>query len=292
MPEGPSLINLGDISKPATVLIEKISDAIGGIFQPMQMKRLAKAEVESDIIRTKGDIEVSDIQRRAMHRFVTEEAKKQANIESITEQAIPQLKDKSTPENMDDDWISNFFERSRIVSNKDMQALWSKVLAGEANTPGSFSKRTVNFLASLDKKDALLFKNLCGFVFNMGDIVPVIFDVTAPIYANAGIDFPSLNHLDTIGLIKFDSLAGFSVGASKRRFVFAYYGTPVSLEVSPEQGSMFSVGKVLLTQVGRQLVSVCESEPVAGFLDFAIEEWKKAGFSAERIVGTIRVETK
>ena len=39
-----SIVNLGDLSKPATVLIEKISDAIGGIFKPYQIKRIAKAE--------------------------------------------------------------------------------------------------------------------------------------------------------------------------------------------------------------------------------------------------------
>jgi len=29
-----SLINLGELSKPATVMIEKISDAVGGVFKP------------------------------------------------------------------------------------------------------------------------------------------------------------------------------------------------------------------------------------------------------------------
>jgi len=33
MSEGNSLINLGDISKPATVLIEKVSGALGGYFK-------------------------------------------------------------------------------------------------------------------------------------------------------------------------------------------------------------------------------------------------------------------
>ncbi len=39
-----SIINLGELSKPATVLIEKISDAVGGIFKPYQIIRAAKAE--------------------------------------------------------------------------------------------------------------------------------------------------------------------------------------------------------------------------------------------------------
>jgi hypothetical protein len=55
-----------------------------------------------------------------MHRFLEEEAKKQLNIEAITEKALPLLEDKSAPQNMADDWITNFFDKSRIVSDADM----------------------------------------------------------------------------------------------------------------------------------------------------------------------------
>jgi hypothetical protein len=46
-----SIINLGDLAKPATVLVEKISDAIGGIFKPYQIRRIAQAEGEAEKIR-------------------------------------------------------------------------------------------------------------------------------------------------------------------------------------------------------------------------------------------------
>jgi hypothetical protein len=45
------LAKLGDLTKPATVLIEKISDAVGGIFKPYQVVRLAKAEAEANRIQ-------------------------------------------------------------------------------------------------------------------------------------------------------------------------------------------------------------------------------------------------
>ena len=76
MNEGGSLINLGELSKPATVLIEKISDATGGIFRPFQIRRVAQAEADAEIIKASAKIEVSDLERRAMHRFLYEEAKK------------------------------------------------------------------------------------------------------------------------------------------------------------------------------------------------------------------------
>jgi hypothetical protein len=39
----------------------------------------------------------------------------------------------------------------------------AKILAGEANVPGSFSKRTINLQSSVEKIEAQRFTYLCGF---------------------------------------------------------------------------------------------------------------------------------
>jgi hypothetical protein len=172
MTENP-LVNLSDLTKPASVLIEKISDAVGGVFKPYQIVRVAKAEAEAERIQAEGRIQVTDLQRRAMHRFLEEEAKKQSNIEAVIQKALPLLEENSCPQNVEDDWITTFFDKSRIISDEDMQRLWSKLLAGEANRPGTISKRTVNLLADLDKRDAELFTSLCDFAWVIeNNIVP------------------------------------------------------------------------------------------------------------------------
>ncbi len=277
MSEGNSLINLGDLSKPATVLIEKVSEALGGYFKPYQIKRVAKAEAEAEIIKAQAQIEVTDLQRRALGRFVVEEAKKQDNIEKITQKAIPQLEDSATPQDVEDDWITNFFDKCRIISDAQMQSLWAKVLSGEANSPGSYSKRTVNFLGSLDKADANLFTSLCGFGWFIGDVVPLIFDVKDPIYNDKGINFNSLTHLDDIGLISFNNISGFKrIGFPKQITIF-YYGTPLNLEFQKEDGNEIETGRVLLTKTGQQLSNISGSKPVDGFVHFVIERWAKKG---------------
>jgi hypothetical protein len=58
MNEGGSLINLGELSKPATVLIEKIAEATGGVFRPFQIRRVAQAEADAEIIKTSAKIEI------------------------------------------------------------------------------------------------------------------------------------------------------------------------------------------------------------------------------------------
>lgn len=273
------LIPLGDLTKPATVLVEKISDAVGGLFKPYQIVRVAKAEAEADRIRAESDIAVTELHRRAMHRFLEEEAQKQSNMEEITKKALPLLEENSSPENVEDDWITNFFDKSRIVSDDDMQRLWSKVLAGEANAPGTFSKKTVNLMADLEKSDAELFTRLCGFVWIIATPSLLIFDNTDIFYNEHGINFESLSHLESLGLIHFDSVSGYLRKGFPKKISVYYYGKPLELTLPKDIDNIMQIGEVRFTQSGMQLLSVCGSKPVDGFFDFVYDKW-----AAERLV--------
>lgn len=277
MAQDSSLIRV-DLTKAATVLIEKISDAIGGYFKPFQIRRVAKAEAEAEIIRTEAQIECEQLQRRALARFIAEEAKKQDNIETITKKAIPLLSDSSTPQNMENDWITNFFDKCRIVSDDEMQLLWSKVLAGEANSPGTFSKRTVNSLASLDKTDAQSFTSICGFTCQIGNLVPLVFDYKASIYVNEGLNFGTLSHLDDIGLISFESI-GFTRQRLPDAVVITYSAVPILIKFKKPDNNELDIGSAIFTKTGHELATICGAKPIHGFLDYVIEHWTKKGLA-------------
>lgn len=268
-----SLVNLGELSKPADTLIQKISSAIGGVFEPWQIKRVAKAEAEANLIKAKSEIEITELHRRAMHRFVEEEANRQENMEEITKKSLPHLKQESKPEQMENDWIANFFDKSRIISDDEMQTLWAKVLAGEANSPGTYSKRTVNLLSDLDKKDALLFQTLCRFGWFIGNFTPLVFDTQAEIYNRVGINFESLSHLDSLGLIQFNGISGFSRQGLPKQFVVAYCEQPLILTMQKDTDNNLELGNVLLTQAGRELASIINAPSVEGFADYVKEKW-------------------
>ncbi|MCM2283657.1 MAG: DUF2806 domain-containing protein [Desulfobacula sp.] len=269
-----SLVNLGGLSKPANTLIEKVSSAIGGIFEPWQIKRVAKAEAEAGLIKAKSEIEITDLHRRAMHRFVEEEASRQENMEEITRKSIPHLSEDSNPENMENDWVTNFFDKSRIVSDEEMQNIWAQVLAGEANAPGSFSKRTVNLLGDLDKRDAELFQSLCRFGWLVGNFTPLVFDNQEKIYNDLGIDFESLSHLDSLGLIQFNGVSGFKRQRLPKNFAVAYCREVLPLTMSKETDNELSIGEVLLTKAGHELARVVKVPGVDGFYDYVKEKWK------------------
>jgi len=269
-----SLVNVGELAKPADTLIEKVSSAVGGLFRPVQLTRIAKAEAKVALIQAKSEIELTDLKQRAMNRFVNEEAQRQENMESITNKAIPNLDDQSDPDQMDNDWVTNFFDKSRIVSDEEMQDLWAKVLAREANKPGSYSKRTISFLSNMDKKDAIHFQNLCSFVWDLDGLQPLIFDLFTPIYNEHGINFSTLSHLADIGLIKFEHISGFSKTGFPERAVVAHYGDrPLVLAGNLQKDDKLPIGHVLLTQLGKELVSVTHSPSIEGLYEYVKKKW-------------------
>lgn len=283
---GFSLVDLSGFSKPADTLVNKIANAFGRHFDPSQRIRMAEAEAQADrILRvsaTETDVEVAKLRQRAATRFANEEMTKQLNMESITEQALPGLDDNANPEAMENDWIMNFFDKCRMVSDDDMQQIWAGILAGEATNPGSFSRRTVNLVADLDKRDAELFKNLCGFAWMIGNVTPLVFDAHADIYNRNGITFGSLGQLESLGLIHFNGVTGFErINLRKRSRIF-YYSRPVVLEFPNDGDNDLSIGTTLLTQSGQELAQICGSTPVEGFFEYVYDRWAGEGLVSPR----------
>ena len=273
MSEGAALVNIGELTKPATVLIEKISDAIGGVFEPWQIRRIAEAEAEAEKIKAIKQLEITELQHRALQRFLAEEAQKQRNIEAITGKALSQIEDSAQPQNMEIDWITNFFDKGRLISDEDMQNLWSEVLAGEANSPGKFAKRTVNYLSSLDKYDAILFRSLCSFGWSFENVIPLIYDPQDEIYNQHNINFNSLRHLDDIGLITFNFIGAYQQIGLPQKGRVSYYEQVFEVEFPKEAGNVLDVGKVLLTKVGEELEPICGTEPIPGFEEYIVQRW-------------------
>src|SRR5262245_30925164 len=131
MSEGSSLIKLDGLAAPVTTLVERISGAVGILYEPRQIRRKAKAEADAALIKAESDIAVDDLKRRAADQAAMEEAQKQLIMESIIHKALPDVAETSKPEDIENDWLLNFFDKCRIISDEEMQTLWARVLAGE-----------------------------------------------------------------------------------------------------------------------------------------------------------------
>jgi hypothetical protein len=158
-----------------------------------------------------------------------------------------------------------------------MQRLWAKVLAGEANEPGKFSKRTVALLASLDKSDITLLETLCSFCWTFAKMVPLILDLKAEIYHKAGLIFLRISHLSDLGLIRFENFK-FINGHFPKRATGDYFGSRAVIELPLPENNTFQLGYVIFTEAGEQLASLCHPTPQVGFVEYVLDYWRKEGF--------------
>jgi hypothetical protein len=182
------LKGLEGLSDAARIFSKRIADEVGAFTKPYHVRRLARAKADAAITHAKSVEKITEIQERGLRRMVIEEGKRQENIEAIASMAVPLIKESAKPDEIESDWISNFFDKCRLVSDSEMQRLWASLLAEEGNSPGSVSKRSLALLASLDKKDAELFTKFCSFLWMIGDLTPMIFEVNSGAPNSNGIN--------------------------------------------------------------------------------------------------------
>ena len=165
-------------------LISAVERALGAIYSPYGIRRnadaeayrlteleaaktdaqsrstveLAKAKTEADIILAEGK---QELEARLQARLQHEALRQQQNIEQIVAGALAQPQRESSAEDVDDDWLTSFFARAQSVSGVEMQALWSKVLALEVGTPGTFSPRSLDVLRKMSRQEATAFQAAC-----------------------------------------------------------------------------------------------------------------------------------
>lgn len=271
MSEGTSITIAGDWAKPAETLITKVSDAIGAGFKPRQIKRVAKAEAEAKVTAAEADlrcrelvfaaeVEPTESARRAMRRMIGEEIKRQENIESILLLAAERLQDNSNPSEVEDDFIADLFDKAKNTSNFEMQSLWASLLAGEADRPGRFSKRTIVTVSELDRRDAELFTKFCSCCWMLGSTLqPFLMADTKKIFEARGIGFSEISHLSDIGLISFEPITGFSWESKTQKtpatIGLQYFSQRAELTISTGK-PVISVGHALFTKVGAELATI------------------------------------
>lgn len=273
-----NLLNLGDLAEPATVLIEKISSAIGVLYEPKRIRKEAAAKADAALIEANNQIFIGELEKRALARFVEEQAREQKCIEDITTKSLPKLDPKSDPAKMDQDWISNFFGKCRNFSDQEMQELWSTILASEANAPGSVSKRTIDFVAAMDKTEAELFANVCNFSDNSWKEI-LIFDVSKEFLEKYALSWEVLSHLDSIGLINLSNpISSFGRVGLEKVFFIKVQNAILQVEMEDGRGDqVLDAGKVMLTRLGKELRRFVEINPVENYLDLCLEHWLSNG---------------
>ncbi|GAA6204692.1 MULTISPECIES: TIGR03899 family protein [Thalassotalea] len=102
------------------------------------------------------------IEERSKKRERITHLRKQQNLEHIIQRAIQYCSDEEVADRADQDWFNNFINLAEDVSNKTMQDLWAKILAGEISSPGSFSLKSLQAFKTMSINEAKLLAKACA----------------------------------------------------------------------------------------------------------------------------------
>ncbi|EPC4056252.1 DUF2806 domain-containing protein [Vibrio parahaemolyticus] len=280
-----SAISLGELSQPVTKLIESVQCAIGTLYEPRKIRKIAKANADASVIEAKARVEVSDIEARALARLNHKEIVRQQNIESIIDMSLDNLPDSVSEELIDEEWLLNFFDSCQNISRSSMQMIWAKILAGEVSEPGSFSIRTLSVLKTLQKNEAELFSNLAQYVWKHESswviLSPIEKDDDG--IGSMGIDvleFRDFVTLQTCGLVEINIWDGYRIPLCS--FSLEYFDEKYNLTM-PENKKYFSLSNCNLTAAGRELFEIIYRRKNNIYKEQVLKGWGSEDISAIKV---------
>ena len=280
-----------ELVSPVNKLIEITAKAIGKIYEPIQIKKIAKAQAEAiniyaDVVRKNQDIlgELKfdgtgvnvELTQRAFDRTVYQETLKQANIEAVLGKTYEELKNAEdcSSEPVNDDWTLRFFKKIEEVSDSDMQLLWAKILAGEIKKPKSFSLRTLEVVSNLNSDDAKLFLK----------IIPIIIELKGRAYIfrqekfleSYAVKLEDILRLEDSGLIKSNELnSSLEVDINSKQILCFDNDKILLVENHTAQKKEYNMGIFFITRAGVELYNILKGRRELSVWEDIIKEMKE-----------------
>ena len=287
-----TLDTVGKASEAAT----KFQEILLKVFGPRWTKKQADADAYADqrklqTIRDNPDMEIvytadgmnarartpEAIAYRAEVRLLNDVVREQENIESVFEAAASEVEQitESNEKTVEDDWIVRFTSIVKDISDKDMQRVWAKILAGEIEKPGRFSLRTLDVIRNLSQVEATTFQKITPYVIQTaGDH---FITNESSMYEKYGITFGDLILLDECGLISSTGLVSMTRTIAGEQGLIAYTKEKMLL-LDKAQSFPIKVtfGIHSLTNAGKELFQIIDTTPNEEyFLDFTKHIFKE-----------------
>lgn len=257
-------VDFRSLGKPAEKLIDAIARGIGIVYLPWRIKTLASASVEVSKMLDLTKQETKGLYERALLMSQGQLIRQQKNVEAIVQNAVNALPESVDKNPVDEDWIADFFEHCKNVGNEEMQILWGRLLAGEVAEPGSFSKRTLDFVKSLSTEEAQLFTGYCRFLMtfhNQDCPFRMSFDAIDSYLKEKVSDYEYWGHLSDIGLVHSGGFMSEEKEATCHHIYYFDREFQVQISGSGEFLPKIPFGIDRLTMVGIELFHIAHPEP-------------------------------
>lgn len=266
---------IDSLNQPMQKLMDTISGAIGKVYEPHYKRKMADAkayEIEQigNAIRNNCDMPIiynvdgslqvdtsnyEDLIKRTGARLAFQEIQKQENIESIVDNAYQLLAQETEVSDVpvDNGWMIRFINSVGDITDKDLQMLWSKILAGEIKNPNTFSLRSLEVLKNMTKYEAELFQKMAAFVTDGYIINDNI------ISTKHNFSYEDILKLDDCGLINSDGKINRNIPLFDNPIIMSNKNyILLSNETKNSDKPIISLNVFLLTEAGNNILEMLD----------------------------------
>ncbi len=273
-----SLISLDGFADVANNLIDRLSNAVGWVATHKTPTKIAIDTYIEDIQNSNYD----PVTKAALISKAKKTVKEYCNQYDIVNKALEMITPTAEPEKIDSDWLAQFMDKTRLVSDLEFQIIWANILAEECNAPGTIPKGLLHTVEQMDKNAALVFMKLAKISVKYVDegkteYCPIVFyNDFSDYYKSIGVILDDLIELQSLGLINmcdFDTYFKKCAGP-----VDIYYN-----EQKYHSEAYFPVGKAVYTRIGDALCGAVHPEKVDDFFEkICVPAWDKYKEKSEK----------
>ena len=182
-----------------------------------------------------------------------------------------------------EEWLERFMDSAAYVSDENIQLIWGKILSNEFDNPGTTPPNMIRILSEMTPTYAKAFRQLCSMRFLIvsisenEEITGAYWKMAVPHSENIelmnelGISFQVINELETLGVIKFDSVVGYiTTGIKDKKVLLCVNGK--TMEITQHESESIPIGDVILTSAGETLKNITTIEEIEGY-DEAVKKY-------------------
>lgn len=266
-----------DLAKNEAVL-DKTSSITSMLFPYIGLRKKALDMYISDVEKSDMSSE-SKIIAVLNAKETIKRLNNQKNIAEIAINSAKEETDFTEKSGVNREWFERFMDSAGFVSDEMVQNIWGKILGKEFEEPGSTPSNMIRILSEITPAYAQAFRKICSMQMIIvglnenGTIKYARKDVVVPYTENEekfhelGLTFAVFNELETLGLIKLDTLGGYvSTGIIEQHVLLYVDGE--TLEIDEYKRNEIPSGNVMLTAAGQCLQNITPIEMVEGYPDW------------------------
>lgn len=249
--------------KALTRLFEIVADGTG--LTAKGMRKNAEANRDVRLLQAQTDGEAQAIKDGLLEY-------RNGNLKNVAELAHPLLNGIDDPKIEDLGWFGDWLNKASNTSDVNVQGWWAKILAGEAEQNGSYSKWALDTVSKMSKDDIHNFTLLSACFWSIGivawrDWTPELLGYSELVLERAGLVDINVTS-DGFHLSKKE-------WSTWRTGRLSYFGEELTLQVDSKGG--IPVGHVELSLLGRELIGLCDASPNEEYKQRCVQTWREKG---------------